>query len=151
MKRMTRFAKLLAHQRRIRLLFFGLFIYCSLISVVIVPIERVEPRATIHSVFDGVWWTVTSVTGVGYGDTYPVSVMGRILGMSLQMVGVIAFGLLVGMVTMAMNDNTNRYFYRKIFERLDSMEKKLTRIEKQNDFLIHDTRYSQTQNSTHHE
>jgi hypothetical protein len=147
---MTRFAKLLAHQRRIRLLFVGLFIYCSLISVIIVPIESFEPKANIHSVFDGVWWTVTSVTGVGYGDTYPVSVGGRILGMSLQMVGVIAFGLLVGLITMAMNDNTNRYFYRKIFERLDTMEKKLTRIEKQNDFLIHDTHSPQTKDSSDH-
>jgi hypothetical protein len=148
---MTRFAKLLAHQRRIRLLFFGLFIYCSLISVIIVPVEMAEPEATIRSVFDGVWWTVTTVTGVGYGDAYPLSVMGRILGMSLQMVGVIAFGLLVGMVTMAMNDNTNRYFYRKIFERLDTMEKKLTRIEKQNDFLIHNARSPQSPDLADHE
>lgn len=146
---MTRFAKLLAHQRRIRLLFFGLLVYCSVISVIIVPVEHNHSRANIHSVFDGVWWTVTSVTGVGYGDTYPVSVVGRMLGMSLQMVGVIAFGLLVGMVTMAMNDNTNRYFYRKMFERLDAIEKKLARIEKQNEFQIHDSRSTQLSDSHH--
>lgn len=89
------------------------------------------------------------MTGVGYGDTYPVSVAGRMLGMSLQMVGVIAFGLLVGMVTMAMNDNTNRYFYRKMFERLDAIEKKLARIEKQNEFQIQDS-YSTQLSDSHH-
>lgn len=136
---MTRLAKHLAQQRRIRLLFFGLILYSLIISMVIVPVEQREQRANIHTVFDGVWWTVTTVTGVGYGDTFPVSTWGRILGMSLQMIGVLAFGMLVGMVTMVMSDQANRYYYRKIFERFDTLEKQLNRLEKQNAFMIEDT------------
>lgn len=136
---MTRLAKHLAHQRRIRLLFLGLILYGLIVTITMVPIEKNGPEVKINTAMDSMWWAVATVTGVGYGDVIPLSTLGRILGMSLQMVGVVAFGMLVGMVTMVMSDQTNRYFYRKIFERFDNLEKQLNRLEKQSAFMIEDT------------
>lgn len=57
--------------------------------------ERSAPDATIRGFGDGLWWAVTTMTTVGYGDRYPVTVAGRCVAV-LLMVGGIA---LLGVVT----------------------------------------------------
>jgi Ion channel len=47
-------------------------------------------RATITSFGDAVWWALTTVTTVGYGDRYPVTNEGRIVGGVLMVVGIAA-------------------------------------------------------------
>jgi voltage-gated potassium channel len=41
-----------------------------------------------HSVWDGVWWSVVTVTTVGYGDLYPKTVQGRLIGIVVMLVGI---------------------------------------------------------------
>jgi voltage-gated potassium channel len=40
------------------------------------------------SLWDGVWWSVETVTTVGYGDLYPTSVQGRLIALGLMFVGI---------------------------------------------------------------
>jgi voltage-gated potassium channel len=47
-----------------------------------------NPDSNIRSLWDGVWWTVVTMGTVGYGDKYPVSVGGRIVGLLLIFSGV---------------------------------------------------------------
>jgi len=61
-------------------------------------IERSAEGATILTIGNGVYFAVTTVTGVGYGDLVPVTSWGRIIAMILQTVGVVLFGSIVAMV-----------------------------------------------------
>jgi voltage-gated potassium channel len=47
----------------------------------------------VRSFWDSVWWSVVTVTTVGYGDVYPVTVEGRIIAIGLLIVGLAAFGV----------------------------------------------------------
>ena len=73
-----------------------LLIYTA--SLAVFEKERYLHGATINSFGKAIWWSITTVTTVGYGDVYPVSNAGRIIAV-LLMVGGIS---LVGVVTAAL-------------------------------------------------
>jgi voltage-gated potassium channel len=49
-------------------------------------ISSVDP--SIHSVGDGIWWALATITTVGYGDVVPTSALGRLVGMLLIVLGI---------------------------------------------------------------
>lgn len=65
-------------------------------SVGILLIEENAPGATITGASDALWWVYVTITTVGYGDTYPVTNAGRILGAFVMLVGVGLFGVVTG-------------------------------------------------------
>lgn len=58
--------------------------------------ERADPNASIQSFADAFWYSVVTLSTVGYGDLYPVTVMGRILGFLFVLMSV---GLLSCVIT----------------------------------------------------
>jgi voltage-gated potassium channel len=66
-------------------------------SLAVFDAERGAPDASITGYGDAVWWALTTITTVGYGDEYPVTEEGRLVAV-LLMVGGIA---LLGVVTAA--------------------------------------------------
>ncbi len=71
----------------------ALLIYVA--SLAVLEAERTDPRSEITSLGQAVWWSITTVTTVGYGDLSPVTVTGRVIA-ALLMIGGIS---LVGVVT----------------------------------------------------
>jgi Ion transport protein len=58
--------------------------------------NRSSPNANITTASDAVWYTIVTITTVGYGDKYPVTNPGRIVGVLIMIVGVGLFGVLTG-------------------------------------------------------
>lgn len=52
----------------------------------------------VQSFFDSVWWSMVTITTVGYGDISPVTTGGRIVSMALMMLGIGFLGLTTGHV-----------------------------------------------------
>jgi voltage-gated potassium channel len=56
-----------------------------------------EGESNIKTPFDAIWWAISTMTTVGYGDKYPVTVEGRIVAIILMIVGVGLFAVLTGL------------------------------------------------------
>ena len=61
-------------------------------------IYNVEPD-TFDNFFDAFYWATVSLTTVGYGDIYPVSVLGRIITMISSIFGIAIVALPAGIIT----------------------------------------------------
>ncbi len=68
-----------------------------LASAAIMSFEDV-PEANINGPGDALWWSFATLTTVGYGDRYPVTAEGRLVGALLMGVGVGLFGTFSGFV-----------------------------------------------------
>ncbi|MFN3286505.1 MAG: potassium channel family protein [bacterium] len=52
------------------------------------------PESNIRTAEDALWWAVSTITTVGYGDRYPVTPEGRLVAVMLMAAGVGLFGVL---------------------------------------------------------
>ncbi|MBA4147863.1 MAG: potassium channel family protein [Verrucomicrobia bacterium] len=69
-------------------------------SVAILMFES-HPDSNIKTAEDAVWWSVTTITTVGYGDKFPLTLEGRVIAMLLMISGVGLFGTLSGLIASA--------------------------------------------------
>ena len=51
-------------------------------------VERFAPGSNIHSVGDALWWSLVTMTTIGYGDKYPVTTEGRLIAAVLIIFGI---------------------------------------------------------------
>jgi voltage-gated potassium channel len=69
--------------------------------VAVLAVEGRSPNANIKTGADALWWAYVTITTVGYGDYYPVTNAGRIVGVLVMTVGVGLFGVLTGFLANA--------------------------------------------------
>jgi voltage-gated potassium channel len=60
--------------------------------------EDVGVDGRVSSFFDALWWSTTTITTVGYGDVYPVTAAGRLIGAVTMIVGISTFAVVTAKV-----------------------------------------------------
>lgn len=102
-------------------------------SLGILICEQPDSQANIKSADDAVWWSVTTLTTVGYGDKYPVTAEGRLLAMVVMVSGMGLFGGLSGLAASFFIGNREKTIVAeesKILKRLEQLEAKIDRLGK---------------------
>jgi voltage-gated potassium channel len=59
-------------------------------------VERFAPGGNIKTVGDALWWSLVTVTTIGYGDRYPVTAEGRMIAAILIVFGIGIIGSMTG-------------------------------------------------------
>lgn len=65
-------------------------------SLAVLDAERTAPDAVIRTFPEALWWSVTTVTTVGYGDYAPVTTTGRVVAGLLMVGGISLIGIVTG-------------------------------------------------------
>jgi voltage-gated potassium channel len=67
-------------------------------SLAALQAERGAPQARIVNIGDTLWWSITTMTTVGYGDTYPVTTTGRVVAALLMIGGISLLGTITATI-----------------------------------------------------
>jgi voltage-gated potassium channel len=106
--RLVRLARIVFRARRIKgkgaQLVRALGVVGSLASAGALALRIVEPSAT-HGFYEALWWSVVTMSTVGYGDIAPATTDGRVVAMCLMVAGVGLFGFMAGFVSSLMEDD----------------------------------------------
>jgi len=94
-------------------------------ATAVLAFEEGATDASIGSLGDALWWAVTTMTTVGYGDLYPVTPGGRGVAVFMMLAGIAVFGVITA--------NVASFFFVQEAEqqddRLDEILERLARIE----------------------
>ncbi len=85
----------------------GLIIFSTIVMYALEP-------ETFQTLFNSFWWVMTTVTTVGYGDYFPVTIAGKCYAIFLYIVGIGLIGVVIGKVV----DSFSLYRSRRLKGRL---------------------------------
>jgi voltage-gated potassium channel len=108
---------------------FVVLIFCS---IAVLNFET-SPQSNIKTAGDALWWGVVTITTVGYGDKYPVTVGGRIVGTVLIVTGVGLFGTFTAYVASWFFERDKQQTQDKedrVLAELTALRDRLDRIER---------------------
>jgi voltage-gated potassium channel len=67
-------------------------------ALAVLDVEQSAPDAKILTFGDALWWAITTITTVGYGDMYPVTSTGRMVAAALMMSGIAVLGVVTASI-----------------------------------------------------
>jgi len=67
-------------------------------ALIVYLFERHAPGSNIHTLGESLWWSVVTVTTVGYGDYTPVTVDGRITACCIMGIGLLTLAVVTAQV-----------------------------------------------------
>jgi voltage-gated potassium channel len=120
-----------------RTTFFSVILFSimliALSSYAILYVERFSPSQNIQTAEDAFWWSIVTVTTVGYGDTYPTTQSGRIIAIALMLTGIGIFSAMTSYLsTMFINrrkrdeEGDTDEQHENLLQRLAAIEDQLT-------------------------
>ena len=83
------------------------FVMLYLAAVGIYHFENKAQPEVYSSIFDSLWWAVCTLTTVGYGDIYPITVGGRIFTFGVLMLGLGLIAVPTGIIASALSEIRN--------------------------------------------
>ena len=101
------FAKANGNAVRARLITFAsvyALLFTYFIALGTLSAERGAEGANITTFGDAIWWACVTITSVGYGDTYPITLMGRVLGTMLMFGGLAIIGAATAVIVSYLNE-----------------------------------------------
>jgi voltage-gated potassium channel len=103
------------------------------VTIVCGVLIRILDPTDFHSVGEGLWWAVQTVTTVGYGDVVPEQVGGRIVAAILMLVGIGIISVVTAVITAAFLETVRRRLddprHDQVIAKLDELGSRLDAIE----------------------
>jgi len=90
-----------------------LLVMLVLASSLMYYVERDAQPVAFASIPAAMWWGVATFTTVGYGDVYPQTTLGKLLGSVIAVLGIAFFALPAGILASGFSDERERHLTGK--------------------------------------
>lgn len=77
-------------------------------ALAVLDAERSGSNPNITNIGDAVWWAIVTMTMVGYGDYYPLTIEGRVIATVMLAFGIILISTVTAMVAAALIEASNK-------------------------------------------
>lgn len=107
------------------------FVVIVFASVAVLNVET-TPESTIRTAEDALWWSLATVTTVGYGDVYPKTSVGRFVAAVLMIAGIALFATFTATVASFFVQQDQRREDEKMdaaLRKLDALTERMDRLE----------------------
>ena len=85
-----------------------IFVILIISCVIMFYAEKDAQPLVFSSISNTLWWGVTTLTTVGYGDMYPITLFGRVIATVLSMLGIGVFAIPSGLIGAAFIDEIRK-------------------------------------------
>lgn len=101
---------------------FVVFILMIMISVIMFYIENPVQPEVFKNGFSGFWWAVVTLTAVGYGDIYPVTFVGQVLGSIISVLGIGLVAVPTGIISSGFTEELEEERREKRVQKKEEVE-----------------------------
>ncbi|KAK3733950.1 hypothetical protein QZH41_010765, partial [Actinostola sp. cb2023] len=92
------FRSLISSKNELFLVFISLLVPIILFSSMIYFAEKDDNHKHFQSIPESFWWAIITITTVGYGDVYPITKLGKVIGALCAICGVVIVALPVSVI-----------------------------------------------------
>ncbi len=107
--------------------FLTLFIFTSIVifvsSVLIYVMEGNNPESNIHDFFEAIYWSIVTLSTVGFGDITPVTDEGRFVSMLIIISGVAVLSFSTSLIVSAFNERLDEFKESKTVENVSKLKR----------------------------
>jgi voltage-gated potassium channel len=104
-------------------------------SLCIYSLEHEAQPDVFENAFSGIWWTVSTLLTIGYGDIYPVTTMGKIFGIIIAFLGVGMVAIPTGIISAGFVDQYSRVKRMSEYAREEELHFIEVRLEKMDSWV----------------
>lgn len=106
--------------------FITLGIFASIVistsSILIYVMEANNPDSPINTLFDALYWSIVTISTVGYGDVTPITEAGRIVAMAVIISGITVIAFTTSLIVSAFNERLDEIKEIKNIEDITKMQ-----------------------------
>ncbi len=95
-------------KRELMVSVFFVSVLMLLSSLLMYSAEHTAQPEVFRNAFSGLWWAVATLTTVGYGDIYPVTALGRVLGAFIALSGIAVLAIPTGIISSGLTERISR-------------------------------------------
>ena len=78
---------------------FIIFVLMMASSLFMYSVEHPVQPEVFRNAFSGIWWSVSTLLTVGYGDIYPITTTGQVMGIVIALLGVGVVAIPTGIIS----------------------------------------------------
>ncbi len=87
---------------------FIIFVMMLASSLCMYSVEHAAQPEVFQNAFSGIWWAMSTLLTVGYGDIYPVTTLGKIIGIIIAFLGVAVIAIPTSIISAGFVDQYSR-------------------------------------------